>query len=360
MDATFGVREALAAGAKPFIYRGRPSLSQAYAAISGDSELRHLGYGGMFGLAREAADNISSVDYLAILLNSMTKRLIQDYAEVPMGGVERLFTTSTASDFKIQDRVRLGYLGDLADVSEGNLYQEFTRPTDDLISFPVTKRGNLLSITEETILNDDLGKITGFTSRMARAARRTLKQFVTNFFLSNPNYDPDGVAWFQASHNNLFANPLSPDALTAARTALKQQTEKDSNKPLALPLQWIMFHPDLWGAARAINQTDKWPTGPGTFTANPWYRMFGDDDEGLIENELLTDANDWFYGCWPSECPCIEVAFLSGYEQPQMYFNNDPSGGSMPFVKDELQYKVKHAYGGDVMDFRGVGMSAVA
>jgi hypothetical protein len=32
----------------------------------------------------------------------------------------------------------------------------------------------------------------------------------------------------------------------------------------------------------------------------------------------------------------------------------------MPFVKDELQYKVKHPYGGDVLDFRGVGMSAVA
>jgi len=95
MDATFGIREALAAGAKPFIYRGRPSLSQAYAAISGDSELRYLGYGGMFGRVREAADNVSSGDYPAILLNSMTKRLIQDYAEVPMGGVERLFVTTS-------------------------------------------------------------------------------------------------------------------------------------------------------------------------------------------------------------------------------------------------------------------------
>jgi hypothetical protein len=152
MDATFGVREALTAGAKPFIYKGRPSLSQAYAVISGDSELRYLGYGGLFGQVREAADNVSTGDFPAILLNSMTKRLIQDYAEVPMGGVERLFATTQANDYKTQHRVRLGYLGDLADVSEGAVYQEFTKPTDDLIAFPVTKRGNLLSITEETIL----------------------------------------------------------------------------------------------------------------------------------------------------------------------------------------------------------------
>ncbi len=355
MDATFGVKEALAAGAKPFKFRGAPSLTAGYVTITGDHDLNFRG--GLFQ-AREAADNIQSTDFPNILLNSMTKRLIQDYAEVPMGGVENLYSTTTVSDYKTQNRVRMGYLGDLVDVLEGGNYTEFTKPTDDLISYTVVKKGNLLSITEETIRNDDLGKIAQFPGRMARAARRTLKQRVTNFFINNPAFNPDGLSWFNAGHNNLYALPLTPNNLTVARGGLKLQTEKDSNKPLALPLQWLMIHPDLWGTAVAINQSESWPTGPGTFSANPWYHKFGVNDEGIVENELLQYANDWFFGCFPAECPCIEVGFLGGYETPQMYINNNPSNGSVPFSKDEIQYKVKHVYGYANIDFRGVGYSA--
>lgn len=364
MDATFGVKEAMSR-AKPFLLRGRPSLSQAYATISGDSCLRYLEYGGLRGtpslspfLMREAADNIQSSDFPNILLNSMTKRLIQDYAEVPMGGLEKVYIKGEFADYKMQDRVRMGYLLDLPTVTDGSNYTEFAKPTDELIQYSPVKLGNILSITEETIRNDDLGQITRFTERMARAARRTVKQFITNFFLTNPNYGPDGVAWFNAAHNNLLALPLTPDALTAARAGMKLQTEKDSNKPLSLQLSWLMFAPALWATARAINQTDKWPTGPGTFEGNPWYHAFGANDEGLIENELLTQPNDWFFGCWSSECACIEVGFLDGEEVPRMYFNNDPSSGAQPFSKDEIQFKVKHVFGGNMLDFRGVGYSA--
>ena len=119
-----------------------------------------------------------------------------------------------------------------------------------------------------------------------------------------------------------------------------------------------MIHPDQWGVAVAINQSESWPTGPGTFLANPWYHAFGVNNEGIIENELLEYANDWFWGCFPTECPCVEIGFLGGYETPQMYINNNPSNGSVPFSKDEIQYKVKQVYGGNVIDYRGVGYSA--
>jgi len=355
MDATFGVKEAITGGAKPFKFRGVPSLTAGYVACTGDSE---LSFGrGVFAV-REDANAVATSDFPNILLNAMTKRIIQDYNEVPMGGVDRLYTTTTVNDYKTQYRVRMGYLGDLPVVAEEGTYGEVSHMTDEQISYAPSKRGYLLSVTEETIRNDDLGKVAQFPSRMARAARRTLKQIVTNFFLNNPNYIPDGVAWFNAAHSNLLATPLSIAALQTARTNLKLQTEKDSNKPLNLPLQFLMFRPDLWGTAIALNQTDKWPTGPGTFTVNPFFHAFGANNEGMIENELLTYANDWYYGCFASEVPVVEVGFLGGFETPQMYINNNPANGSVPFTKDEIQYKVKHVYGAGILDFRGVGYSA--
>ncbi|MBZ5627727.1 MAG: hypothetical protein LAO06_02560 [Acidobacteriia bacterium] len=362
MDATFGVKEAIALGVKPFrSLRGLLALREAYAAITGDAELTRLGTGGIWSRAALAATNIEVASFPSILLNALNKRVIQDYAEVGMRGLDRVYTVADPiGDYKTQSRVRLGYLDDLSDVAEGGVYQEFDKPTDDKIQYAVTKKGNVLSVTEETIYNDDLGKLKGFSERMARAGRRTLKQFITTKFESNPNYGPDATAVFHGDHNNLGTDPLSPAALTAARALLVAQQEKDSDKPLGLALQWIMFAPARWADARAINQTDKWPTGPGTFEANPWFRAFGDNNEGLIENELLSDANDWYYGCWPSACPVIEIGFLDGFQAPQIYLDNSPQSGSVGFTKDEMRFKVKFPFGGAWLDYRGVGKNAVA
>jgi len=63
-----------------------------------------------------------------------------------------------------------------------------------------------------------------------------LKNYITNFFVSNPNYGADAVAWFNAAHLNVGSAALSQDALITAEITLMTQTEKDSGEPLGLPL----------------------------------------------------------------------------------------------------------------------------
>lgn len=345
MDAMLGVREALAdRSVRPF--RG---LREAYEWVTGDQDFQ-IDRGGFF----RSSEAITTSDFPNLLLNSMTKKLIQDYAAVGMGGMERLYTTARLNDYKTQDRVRLGYLDDLATVNEAAAYLEITKPTDEKISYAPFKKGGLMTISEETIRNDDLGKVATFPSRLARAARRTLKQFITDFFVNNPNYDPDGVAWFAAGHANLGNTALSSAELDAREQAMMKQTEKDSGKRLGLPLQWIMVPVDLKATAYQVNNNND-----GT---NSWFERFGRDHgkpEGIIVNELLSDTNDWFYGAYPSEAPFIEIGFLDGIEQPQILLANMATQGTM-FTNDQLQYKVKWAFGGDVVDFRPVGKNAVA
>jgi hypothetical protein len=192
VDGMLGVKAALAdKTVKPF--RG---IKEAYMLITGDRELS-FGAGGFHRVTAA----IASSDFPNILLSSLTKKLIQDYAEVGMGGLDQVFSTVSLGDYKTQDRVRMGYIGDLATVNEAAAYLEITKPTDEKIQYAATKRGGLLTISEETIRNDDLGKIAQFPSRLARSARRTLKQFITNFFVNNPAFDPDSVAFFHATHN---------------------------------------------------------------------------------------------------------------------------------------------------------------
>ncbi|HEX5413629.1 MAG TPA: hypothetical protein VFZ27_17415 [Terriglobia bacterium] len=346
MDAMLGVREALAdRNVRPF--RGP---REAYTWITGDQDFQ-TDRGGFY----RTSEAIATSDFPNILLNSMTKKLIQDYAALGMGGMERLFTSTRLGDFKTQDRVRMGYLGDLAAVAEAGPYAEITKPTDEKISYAPSKFGGLLTISEETIRNDDLGKIANFPSRLARAGRRTLKQFITDFFVNNPNYDPDTVAWFHATHANLGSVALSSAELDAREVALMTQTEKDSGKALGLPLQWIMVPPALKATAFQINNNDD-----GT---NSWFSRLGvvnngQAPAGIIVNELLSDANDWYWGAFPSEAPFLEIGFLDGIEQPQILLANLATQGTM-FTNDQIQYKVKFVFGGDIIDFRPVGKNVV-
>lgn len=346
MDAMLGVREALSdRNVRPF--RGP---REAYEWITGDRDLRMVDRGGLY----RTSEAIATSDFPNILANSLTKRLLQDYAALGMGGLERLYTTSRLDNYMTQDRVRMGYLDDLPTVAEGVGYTELTKPTDEKISYSPVKYGGLLTISEETIRNDNLGKIAAFPGRMARAGRRTLKQFITDFFVNNPNYDPDSVAWFAAGHNNLGSVALSSAELDAREVALMDQTEKDSGKPLGLPLDWIMVPPALKATGFQINNNDD-----GT---NNWTARFGPrgpNPEGIIVNELLTDANDWYWGSWPSNAPFIEIGFLDGIEAPQIVLANLPTQGTM-FTNDQIQYKVKFVFGGDIVDYRPVGKNVVA
>jgi hypothetical protein len=337
MDGMLGVREARSSGVAPF--RG---LKDAYIFCTGDTWCERADRGGMY-LTTEA---IATTDFPNILLNSLTKRLIQDYQEwqvVP--GLEKLYTKTTLGDYKPQDRVRMGYLGDLPTVAEAGPYVELTKPTDEKITYSLVKKGGLLTISEETIRNDDLGKIAQFPNRLARAARHTLATFVSNFFITPPNYDPDGVAWFHATHANLTTNALSAANLDAAAIALAKQSEKDSTNRLGLTLDWLMIPIDLRPTAMLINRN---MTG-----TNNWYDKFGANEENIIVNPLLTDVDDWFGGTWPANAPFLEIGFLDGYDTPQLFIANLPTQGTQ-FTNDQIQIKAKFVFGGKPIDFRGV------
>lgn len=360
MEAAIGVKDSMGKGVPAF-----RSLREAYTTITGDYDLARLSGGaGFSGQRMLVSEAVLTADFPNILLNSMTKRLLQDWAELALDGLANLYTKQSISDFKQQDRVREGYFGELPIVGEGGLgdagntgngtqsYLEVARPSDEHIFYTLQKRGGMLSISEETIRNDDLGAISRFPGRLARAGRWTLKNYITSFFVNNPNYSADTVAWFNAAHANLGSAALSQDSLILAEIALLTQTEKDSGEPLGLPLDWIMVPPALAATARQINQTN-------TAGSNAFFQRFGVNNERIYVNEKLTDTNDWYYGTKQENAPFLEIGFLDGIENPQIFLANQPTVGTQ-FTMDELQYKVKMVFNGAIIDFRGVGKNVVA
>jgi hypothetical protein len=336
---------------------------EAYMLITGDRDFS-FGRNGEGGFTK-VTEAVATTDFPNILLDSMFKRLIQDYSEVGMSGLDQLITEGPAlTDYRTQSRIREGYMSDLPIVAEGAPYLELTKPTDEKVTYAPQKRGGLLTISEETIRADDLGKIKQFPMRLARSGRHTLKTFVTNFFINNPNYVPDGVAWFNAGHNNLAVSPFSIDALIAQEAIQMKQTEKDSGNRLARRISWVMVPVDLAAQAWKANNSQNYNPGSGIFEPNPFYQRFGPPGSGkqappgIIVNELLTDPNDWYYGVDVADVPIFEVGYIDGISTPQIYLADMQTQGTQ-FTNDQIQYKPKFPFGGAILDFRGAGKSVV-
>jgi hypothetical protein len=118
MDQLLGVKQSLGQGVAPF-----RSLRQAYSQITGDSDLSQLGTGGLYRVALAAGDPITVADFPNVLLDAMHKRLLQDWAELGMQGLEQVYEVGPAiTDFRSQNRMRDGYFGDLNAVTEAADY----------------------------------------------------------------------------------------------------------------------------------------------------------------------------------------------------------------------------------------------
>ena len=318
-------------------------------------------------LVTTAQEEILSMTWTNILGASMHRRLIKDYV-APAYGENNIisYRPGGVSNFKTQETLRVNYLADLSPVDpETADYVEIVEPGDEAVTWDVLQKGNLLTVSRKTMLNDDLGAVIKTVGRVGRAARRTFAKFVWGFWVNNSLYEADGTAWFTTgggSHLNLVATTLTADTDGAAHILdalilLGGMIEPGSGERLGLPelrnlMCWLVVPIELMAIAHILNSSPTILTALGAPAGNPVYHLFGANDERIIVNALLTDATDWGIFRDPSEVDSIEIGFLNDQREPEFFVASVPTIGQM-FIADKQQYKVRHEYGGNIVDFRG-------
>jgi phage major head subunit gpT-like protein len=162
------------------------------------------------------------------------------------------------ANFKSQDRVRLHDFASLATVAEGAAYANLAWD-DSRETYSPAKRGNLVVVTREAILNDDLRAITRIPQKLARAAHITINEFVYGLFTTNPVMN-DGSKVFddgvQATHGNRGTTALSSAAVEAAVVTMLKQTDS-AGKRLNLRPAYLLVPADLWYTAQKLVLTDR-------------------------------------------------------------------------------------------------------
>lgn len=321
-------------------HRQALSFKEAYVDLTGDAKVS--------GRVENFTEALTSTSFGNVLGDAITRRLVKEYNNKTQLDAWRKFASIVpVSDFREQKRVRMGGYGDLAAVSEAAAYTAVTSPTDDVAKYSASKRGGLEKITLEMIKNDDVGAIRQIPVKLARAAKRTLSKFAFNLIVSNPTLG-DSKTLFHADHGNLGSDALSAASFTARRLAMMKQKEAGSNEVLSIPPAFLLVPPELEETAYNlfVRNTNNDPQYVQTVKPE------------IIPIWYATDADDWYLAADPADITGIEIGFLDGNEEPELFVQDNPTSGSV-FTNDQITYKIRHIYGGAVIDYRAFQASIV-
>jgi hypothetical protein len=168
--------------------------------------------------------------------------------------------------------------------------------------------------------------------------------------------DYDSTALFIAGHGNLGSTALADAALDDRIFAMYDQTELTSGEVLMnIRPKYILIPNELDRTAWEVANSTYSHTSGRTETVEQWFKTFGLEP---IRVPYWTDATDWALVADPAQWDTIEIAFLNGRQEPEIFIQDAPTIGSV-FTSDKITYKVRFVFGGDVLDHRPFDKSVV-
>ena len=319
------------------------SFKECYVEITGDrnvtGQLADVDMGRLReSLGEDFRESLTSGSFSNALGNSIARRMQAIYTgRTDLQSWRRVATTTSVNDFRTQERVRIGGYGNLPAVAEAGGYTPLASPSDAKATYAVTKRGGTEDVTLEMIMNDDVQAIRRIPQELALSAANTLYEFVFDFFRTNPTIY-DTVALYHATHANLFTGALDVTSFAAHRLAMVKQTRAGSGKRMGLSPKSVLVPFELQEAAYNLFVRNQNLDKTYVQSINP----------EVIPVAYWTDANDWCTVADPMELPVLEIGFLRGQEEPELFVQDMPNVGSM-FTNDKTTYKIKHTYSGTVL-----------
>ena len=324
------------------------SIKEAYIHFTGDHDVS-----GKKSVVNRFSQSLQTTDWANVLAASLNRRMVRDYSALNLD-TWRVFTDVVPiTDFKQQERVRYGGYPNLNIVGQRNPYAPLSSPTDEKATYTPAKRGGTEDITREMIKNDDVGAIQRIPQRMARAAAQTLHEFVFDFV--NPAVNPtiyDAVALYAAGHSNTATAALAEDKLFDARLRMKKQTMKNNSKRIGIRGRYLLVPSDLEQTAYGLLT----PAFAQTNATPDFLQQVGIMP---IVVDYWTDATDWALVADRMDVVGLEVGFMDGRTEPEMFVSDMANVGSW-FTNDVITFKIRHEYGGAVIDYRAFDGSIVA
>lgn len=301
-----------------------------------------------------AAFTQSTSDFPVLLENVMHKTLQSAYAVAPTTW-QRFCATGSVSDFRAHSRYRTGGLSNLDSVSELGEFKNKTISDGEKSSITAVTKGNIINLSRQTIINDDLGALTGLAQKLGFAASRTVEAAVYALLAENSGLGTtmdDGHPLFYARSGNdnvAATGAISMAVFESIRTKMKSQLGVGSVDYLDIAPSILVCPAASFGTANSINQSKYDPdTANKLQKPNSVLGMFSD----IVDTARLSGTRVYAFAD-PMLVPTIEVAFLDGQQAPYLEMQNG-------FGVDGVSWKVRLDYAVAAIDYRGAVTAAGA
>jgi ATP-dependent protease ClpP protease subunit len=280
-------------------------------------------------------------DFPVLFENAIHRILQAAYATTPDTWT-RFCGIGTVTDFRPHTRYLRGSFGALDQVNEAGEFKN--KPIPDLAREMIVAKtvGNMINLSRQAIVNDDMDVFSGLAVDLGRAAKLTIEVDVYALLNSNPVMN-DGFALFSAEHGNLATTGAAPSvaAFDAMDAAMGAQKDISGNEYLEIGLDRLLVPRSLRGAAITINGSEYDPDAVNKLQKPNIVKGLLSD---IIATQRLTGTA--YYGfADPSTAPALEVVFLNGVTEP---FTDSQDGWRV----DGVEWKVRHDYGTGAVNYR--------
>lgn len=303
-----------------------------------------------------AAYGHTTSDFPKLLENVMHKLLLVAYQGAATTW-QRIARMGDLTDFRAHPRYRFGTFSDIKTVNEAGRYEQGTISDAEKETITAVRKGRILVITREMIVNDDLQALSDSARGLGRAANRTIDKDVYALFALNSGGGPtmgDGNTLFHATHSNIAATGGAPTVILvdAARVLMAKQTDPSGNDFVDVRPAIALSPLALGSTFRVLNESQYDPDAANKLQRPNIVRgLFRDtvDSPRLDAQSALI----WYVLADPNEEPVFEVGFIGGAREPRVEQEQE-------FSSDSLQWKVVHEYGVAAIGWRGIVKNAGA
>lgn len=337
------------------------SIREMYVWYTGDEAIDGVVYPekAFGGRGRShLGEAISTSTFTFALGTSMNKIMQQEYRayESPW---RQFAEVIPAENFKSHELIQWGTLGDIATVLEGATYLELDVPSDFEAVFTPTKRGGVVSITREAIINDDMRFLARVPRMVGRAANRVNEQFVYDLLLNvsggviNAGTNaPDGTALYSVAHGNLVVDSVDSASVELAQQKLWEQTDSgEASEELGLEPYNAVFPRALRSTMRQIQNSDRVVDS----AENQINTLQGSFTNLITSSKMRGSKTAAVITANPMDIDLMTIGYINGQEEPTLIQQNNEAVGAV-FTNDKMAWKVRHEYGGAINDHRGFVM----
>src|SRR5579885_2369479 len=253
---------------------------------------------------------LSTSDFPSILADVANKTLRQAYEAYPRTFLP-FSRRRSAVDFKNINAVQLGEAPSLMKVNEKG---EFTHGSiaESKETYKLATYVRIVSITRQTIINDDLSAFTRIPAGFGVAAATLESDTVWGIITSNPAMG-DGVALFHANHANLNSGAGSALALAglgAGMAAMAKQKGLDGITTLNVQARYLAVPVALQLAAFQMIAPNLAPAKSADLVAD-YIRALTPIAEPRLDAASTTA---WYLFASPDQIDTIEYAYLEGQD----------------------------------------------